>query len=737
MGFYRKVLLNGKIRKISQSIECYLKDHYPSLYSKGFVRIKSKAKEKLINEILNDIPLLNSEPHYWTIANNKYNTNRKVSIIVPNYNHARFLKKRLDSIYNQTYKNIEVILLDDCSTDNSMQILEEYKKKYSAITKLVPNIKNSGGVFKQWQKGISLATGDLIWIAESDDWCDDNFLYELVKPFDNDTVMLSFAQSSFVQDGSEIYSTQMFLKDVSSLDWNKTFAITAHDLVSDSFCRRNVIVNVSSAVFRNIGKFSNEVIQAWNQYKLCGDWLFYLDLIKGGVVYYTCNTKNYYRIHNQSTSLKVQSTTNYYKEHEGVAEYIVRNYDIDLRKIDQLYEDLRLHLKSFNSQNNDIRLELLFNTKKIKAHSMTRKPNVLMCGFSMTMGGGETYPIYLANVLKEKGIPVTFVDFQFDKDDPNVRGMLNPSIPLLRLKDIGYSSEFISHFSCDILHTQHGVVDELVSDYLSSMKGIKAKQVVTLHGMYEAIDERDLMRLLHKLKGTCSQFIYTAEKNLESFKKTNIISVGSFIKLDNGLLEVKIKPVSRRLLGIEENSFVLCLVSRGIPEKGWKEAIEIISKARKESERDIQLIIIGDGVMYDKLYPNSPDFVHFLGVKSNIRDYFASSDMGFLPSKFKGESYPLVIIDCLFAGRPVLASNLGEIKYQLQTENGLSAGCIFDLEDWVIPINRVSEIVVKLANDKSFYESIKNNVKGARKKFDLSIISDKYLQIYYRCINNK
>lgn len=175
MGLYQKVLLNGKIREISKSIEGYLKVHYPSLYSKGFVRIKSKAKEKLINEISNDTPSLNSEPQYWPMANIKYNTNRKVSIIVPNYNHARFLRKRLDSIYNQTYKNIEVILLDDCSTDNSRQILEEYQKKYAAITKLVPNVKNSGSVFKQWQKGISLATGDLIWIAESDDWCDDNF----------------------------------------------------------------------------------------------------------------------------------------------------------------------------------------------------------------------------------------------------------------------------------------------------------------------------------------------------------------------------------------------------------------------------------------------------------------------------------------------------------------------------------------------------------------------------------
>lgn len=66
--------------------------------------------------------------------------------------------------------------------------------------------------------------------------------------------------------------------------------------------------------------------------------------------------------------------------------------------------------------------------------------------------------------------------------------------------------------------------------------------------------------------------------------------------------------------------------------------------------------------MYDKLIDKKIDFVHLLGEKTNVRDYFVCSDMGLITSRFKGESYPLVIIDCLFAGKPVLASNIGEIK---------------------------------------------------------------------------
>ena len=91
-----------------------------------------------------------------------------VSVIIPNYNHAPFLKERIDSVLNQTYDNFEVIILDDKSTDNSKEVIANYRG-HSKISHIVYNEENSGSTFKQWQKGFSLAKGDYIWIAESDD----------------------------------------------------------------------------------------------------------------------------------------------------------------------------------------------------------------------------------------------------------------------------------------------------------------------------------------------------------------------------------------------------------------------------------------------------------------------------------------------------------------------------------------------------------------------------------------
>lgn len=103
----------------------------------------------------------------------------KVSVIVPCYNHARFLKQRIDSILNQTYQDFELILLDDHSTDDSYSICLSYKDN-PHVVHVETNKQNSGKPFKQWEKGIRLAKGEYIWIAESDDYAGKEFLSNTV-----------------------------------------------------------------------------------------------------------------------------------------------------------------------------------------------------------------------------------------------------------------------------------------------------------------------------------------------------------------------------------------------------------------------------------------------------------------------------------------------------------------------------------------------------------------------------
>ncbi len=150
----------------------------------------------------------------------------------------------------------------------------------------------------------------------------------------------------------------------------------------------------------------------------------------------------------------------------------------------------------------------------------------------------------------------------------------------------------------------------------------------------------------------------------------------------------------------------------------------------QRSGRRNHLLLIGEGPEFDRLRSEYlSEHVQFLGFRANIRDYFAASDMGFLPSRFKGESAPLVLIDCLRSGRPVLASSVGEIRYMLGAGEGL-AGEVFDLKDWEIDVVAVGQTIVSLANDVQRYQELKSRVPTAAAKFDPAVMVEKYEKVY-------
>ena len=709
-----RTLTGSTVRSFVRRAEDFCALNLPTVHTKIFLPLKAAAKSALLKFSMARGKKSARAVSLWTVAAQE-NFSPFVSVVVPNFNHAPFLRQRLETIYAQTYKNFEVILLDDASTDNSRDILREFQKVHADNTRLICNAENSGGVFNQWRKGIEAARGDLIWIAESDDFSAENFLAELVPAFADDAIQLAFCRSDFIQDGQKIFTTEQYLADVPAFDWTKKFAVTAAEFVAQGFGVKNIIPNVSGVVFRKHKTFPDFCLSM----KLCGDWAFYLDALKGGCVFYTPHATNFYRVHKNSTSLAIQREPRYFIEHAKIAELVAENYRVPAAVHEAHFQKLTEHFFGYYGGKDIGELENLFDVKKISA--VERKLNILMGVFAMSIGGGETFPLILANELNRRGYPVTVLDFQMADELPDVRRKLNPNVPLVKLNNTGGLAEVAEQFKIDLIHTHHGAVDAAASY-------VDLKHVVTLHGMYEAADKAYLRTILDRVKNV-DAFVYIADKNLVPLGNREQ-GVGSrFVKIGNGLERSPITPVRRADLNIPADSFVACVVSRAIPQKGWLAAIDAVTLANKHGRR-IDLILVGAGEMYDKLIGNVPEFVHLVGFKSNVRDYLAAADVGLLPSEYAGESFPLLIIDSFFAGRPVVSSNLGEVSAMVE-----DAGIVFDLVEGKVPVETLAKILRELADNPAAYEKLRSRVEFVAEKFSIEHVAEKYIELYRELVS--
>lgn len=181
-----------------------------------------------------------------------------VSVIIPVYNAERTIKDTLDSVINQTYKNLEIICINDCSKDNSLEILNEYVKKDERI-KVLSNEKNSG-VAKTRNNGLKIATGEYIAFVDSDDIWNLTKTEKQIEFMLNNGYKLSFTSVNFIDnDGKNTRKSFIVPKEVSY----------------KSLLKQNVITLSSAIIDKNVLKdrlFHND--------ELHEDFIMWLEILK-------------------------------------------------------------------------------------------------------------------------------------------------------------------------------------------------------------------------------------------------------------------------------------------------------------------------------------------------------------------------------------------------------------------------------------------------------------------------
>lgn len=235
-----------------------------------------------------------------------------VSVIVPNYNHEQFIKQRLESILSQNYANFEIIILDDCSTDNSREILLEYANN-PHVSYCVFNEVNSGSPFKQWEKGINLAKGEYIWVAESDDLCKSNFIESLIKMFRANVAMV-FCASINIDENGLFTGSNRWANSLNSNKWKSNYCNDGESEIKDYLKFRNFIPNASSVIFKK--NVVNDNFFA-NDFFYCGDWFFWLKILQNGRISYLSDELNFFRKHAATTRV----VKNFLEEKKRFKEY--------------------------------------------------------------------------------------------------------------------------------------------------------------------------------------------------------------------------------------------------------------------------------------------------------------------------------------------------------------------------------------------------------------------------------
>ncbi len=222
-----------------------------------------------------------------------------VSVVVPNYNYARFMEARLSCIAGQSIRLHEIIVLDDASTDDSLDVLERLAARFDM--RVIANTANSGSVCRQWLRGVQAASGDLVWIAEADDLSEPGFLASVLPAFADPGVVMSYCQSRQVGADAELLAPDYldYVADFGRERWTTPFVADLSEELENGLAVKNTIPNVSAVVFRRDAMLATleRHLSEIASYRIAGDWVTYLRLLENGALAFTPAAHNLHRRH--------------------------------------------------------------------------------------------------------------------------------------------------------------------------------------------------------------------------------------------------------------------------------------------------------------------------------------------------------------------------------------------------------------------------------------------------------
>ena len=653
----------------------------------------------------------------------------RVSVIFPNYNHEAFIVERIASVLHQSIPPDEIIFLDDCSTDGSVALARATLEASNVPFQMVVNKENSGGVFRQWVKGIGLARYELIWIAETDDSVHSDFLLHILPQFEREDVGAAFGHIRYIEvDGAPLEDLENYFDDLNEFAWNRSTVVPAYRAFSHDFTIKNVIPNASGLVFRKPLLTETEIARL-TEYRFAGDWYCYALILRGGNLAYCRAAKSYFRLNRSSASRSAFFTNRHLAEHAMIISDIRHLYGVSLGTISAHATSLARYLPDRSAEE----LGSLLVTEAAR-DERPQPLRICIAAHSFDIGGGEVMPLELANNLRERGHHITYLVVEKTRPGkPSLRHRLRTDVPVVYWDDIKADfGAFLADYGIEVFNSHNVSVDYRLA--LSSY-ALSVPYVASLHGGYETVPHLLTDAFYSYVSQEVRLWLYLSAKNLTPLLNNGVVAEQTKRSF-NAVAAFRGEWIDRTAFRAEhtipKDAFVVVQCSRAIEEKGWGVSVDVVAAVAKQTARDVRLVLIGEGPAAARLrqVPASRmRHVTLLGQVDQPIRYFRCFDAAIFPSTFDGETFPLFMLEAFLAGLPVISTDIGEIS-EIMGADALKrpgATVAHDAGRPAIVAAMTKELADLVTNAKTLGR-MRRNAQEASARFSASALTDFYIQ---------
>ena len=382
---------------------------------------------------------------------------------------------------------------------------------------------------------------------------------------------------------------------------------------------------------------------------------------------------------------------------------------------------------------------------------------ILLVTETLTAGGAETFVIRLANALAADHA-VTLAVLHGEMVNPAIVAKVAAGVrveqlrlpakrwlfkadTVLRRLGVDWSinrriqhrwlSKIVKRWSPDVIHSHLLKADRMASEIRAARPGLR--HVITLHGDYAPFLHGQSDPQMLKLELQMAAIVEGADaiaaicrEQVEFVTRQFPAAVAKTLLIYNGYAPWNVERQPRPADGA--GAIVFGMVSRGVERKGWAKAIAAFGTLPPDAAK---LVLVGDGPFLDKLRQEPiPDGVQFAGFSPDPVEWIERFDVGLLPTEFPHESLPTVVMEYLFCGKAVIATDVGEIGEMLRAPGGALAGTLLDFDGDQISADQLAAAMQAYLDDPALRRRHAALAPAAFAKFDMGKCAAAYARLY-------